>query len=145
MAKVLVIRKTDKTVHVVPMTNKATLMSYNNRLPETEKWKFEEMDEDEAAKLPFIDESYVTAAEAQDKVQELATVVSEKDAKILELEAQLAALNAGAVNAAETAVSKIAKINAAETAEEVATILGDDVRVTVVEAATKKTASFQQA
>jgi hypothetical protein len=93
MAKVLVIRKTDKTIHKVPLANKARLLAFNNRNPEGKKWKFEEMDEDEAAKLPFIDESYVTAAEAQDKAKELEITVSEKDAKIAELEKLLAEKN----------------------------------------------------
>jgi hypothetical protein len=93
MSKVLVVRKPDKTIHKVPLANKATLMAFNNRLPDAEKWKFEEMEEAEADKLPFIDESYVTAAEAQDKAKELEATVYEKDAKIAELEALLAEKN----------------------------------------------------
>lgn len=93
MAKVLVVRKTDKTIHKVPLANKAALLSYNNRLPVELKWKFEEMEEEEAAKLPFVDESYVTAAAAQEKAKELEITVSEKDAKIAELEALLASKN----------------------------------------------------
>ncbi len=138
MAKVLVIRKTDKTIHKVAIENKATLMAFSNRLPAGQQWKFEEMEEDEAEKLPFIDNSYVTAAEAQDKAKELESVVTEKDAKIAELEALLAAKNAPI----ETAEALIVKINAALTEEEVKTIAGADVRKTVIDAASKKIASF---
>jgi FMN-dependent NADH-azoreductase len=103
MAKVLVIRKTDKTIHKVPLSNKASLMAYNNLQPEGKKWKFEEMDEAEAEKLPFIDESYVTAAEAQDKAKELELAVEEKDALIAELNAKLAALNTPVAEAQDKA------------------------------------------
>lgn len=96
MAKVLVIRKTDKTIHKVALQNKAALMSYSNRLPLANRWKFEEMEEEEAEKLPFIDDSYVTAGEAQSKVKELEAINDDKDNKIKELEARLAALDAGA-------------------------------------------------
>jgi hypothetical protein len=140
MATVLVIRKTDKTIHKVALENKARLMAFSNRLPEGQKWKFEEMDEKEADKLPFIDESYVTAAEAQDKAKELEGVVSEKDAKIAELEKLLAAKNAPA----ETAEPVIVKILSAENAEEVNKISEGDTRKGVIEAAAKKIASFEK-
>lgn len=141
MSKVLVIRKTDKTIHKVPLQNKSALMSYNNRLPDGKKWKFEEMEEEEADKLPFIDESYVTAGEAQVKVKALESESAEKDARIKELEAKLALMNSA--SPLETAVQKIERINAAESAGAVAEILGDDDRKTVQDAATKKMASFQ--
>jgi len=99
MAQILVVRKPDKTIHKVPLNNKAALMGYSNRLPSGQKWKFEEMEEEEAEKLPFIDESYVTAAEAQDKAKELEITVSKKDAKIAELEALLASKNPTAAEA----------------------------------------------
>lgn len=138
MAKVLVIRKTDKTIHKVPVENKATLLAFNNRLPEGKKWIFEEMEEEEAEKLPFIDENYVTAAQAQDKAKQLEGIVTEKDARIAELEALLAAKNAPI----ETAEALIAKINAAQNEDEVKLIAGSDIRKTVIDAAAKKIASF---
>jgi hypothetical protein len=144
MSKVLVIRKTDKTIHQVPLANKATLMAYNNRLPDAEKWGIEEMEEEEAKKLPFIDEAYVTAAEAQDKAKELAATVEQKDAKILELEAKLAALNAGS-NSTDLVLTKsmnvepaVEKINAATTAEEVNAMVAGDTRATIVKAVEAK-------
>jgi hypothetical protein len=139
MEKVLVIRKTDKTIHKVPLSNKASLMAYNNLQPEGKKWKFEEMDEDEAAKLPFIDESYVTAAEAQDKAKELENVVGEKDARIAELEALLAAKNAPQ----EKAELVIEKINACKNADDVNALIVGESRKTVLDAAAKKIASFE--
>ncbi len=70
MGVVLVIRKPDRTIHKVALENKAALMSFSSRLPAGQKWKFEEMDEKDAAKLPFIDPDYVSAADAQDKLTE---------------------------------------------------------------------------
>lgn len=84
MAKVLVIRKTDRTIHKVPMANKIALQAYNNRQPAALKWTFEEMDEEQAAKLPFFDTDYVTPADAQGKVKE---VTAEKDAALEQLRA----------------------------------------------------------
>ena len=89
MATVLVIRKPDKTIHKVPLDNKAALISYNNRLPAGLKWKFEEIEEEEAMKLPFIDESYVTVAEAQDKANEFADTINRQAERLKELEALL--------------------------------------------------------
>jgi hypothetical protein len=90
MEKVLVIRKPDRTIHKVSLANKAALMAYNNLQPDSLKWTFEEMDEDKADKLPFIDDNYIASADAHTKAKELAVTVSEKDAKIAELEALLA-------------------------------------------------------
>lgn len=142
MAKVLVIRKTDKTIHKVNLNNKATLMAYNQR--SKLGWKFEEMEEEEANKLPFIDESYVTAAEAQTKVKQLEAATEEKDAQIAALQAQLAALNGGGGTIVSlTAIEVIEKIKAATNADEVNTLLGNDERKSVQEAASKKLASFE--
>ncbi len=149
MSKILVIRKPDRTIHKVPLQNKATLMAFSNKLPDGQKWTFEEMDEKEAEKLPFIDPAFVSAANAQSKLKELEGQSAEKDAKIKELEAQLAAMKGGNNGAGdktadkpEKAEAKIERINAAATAEEVAEILGDDARKSVMDAAAKKTASF---
>lgn len=81
MGKVLVIRKTDKTVHIVPMSNKPALLAYIKR--QKNGWKVEEMDEKDSEKLSFIDENYVTPAEAVVKVDKLQ---SELDATTKELE-----------------------------------------------------------
>lgn len=139
MSKVLIIRKPDATIHQVPMANKAFLKAFNNRLPGGQKWSFEEMSEEEAAKLPFIDPEYVTAGEAVTKLKSLEGTLSEKDKMIAELEARLATLSAPA----ETAVQKIDRIDAATSQDEVTSILGDDGRKTVQDAAAKKIASFQ--
>lgn len=140
MAKVLVIRKTDKTIHKAPLANKAVLTAHNNRLPAGKKWVIEEMEEDEAAKLPFIDDAYVTAAEATNKLKAIEKSVEQKDSKIAELEAKLAALgNPGQL----TAVDAIAKIKAATTKEQVLAILGNDERKTVKDAADIAIASFE--
>lgn len=135
MAKVLVVRKPDRTIHQIPMSNKAKVLGYNNRLARRDQWQIEEMDEEEAAKLPFFDTNYVSPAEAQSKIKE-------KDDKIKELEAKLALLNAN--QPAETATDKIARINAAESAEAVTAILGNDDRKTVKDAADKMIASFSK-
>jgi len=93
MGKVLVIRKPDRTIHKVPIANKAVLMNLNNKKEEGKKWKIEEMDEEEADKLPFIDENYISPTQAVDKVKEQDLVIADKDNKIAELEAKLAMLN----------------------------------------------------
>ena len=146
MAKVLVIRKTDKTIHVVPLENKAVLQAFSNR--SKLGWKFEEMEEEEAKDLPFIDKDYVTAAEAQNIVKSLEVANKEKDDEIDELRKKLAALQGGgSENAGSgssgTAKELIEKINAATTAEKVTTLLGSDERVTVKDAADKKLAALQ--
>jgi len=118
MAKVLVIRKTDKTIHKVPLENKAALMAYSNRLPAGQKWSFEEMDEKEADKLPFIDDSYVAAADAVSKVKTLEGELNEKDEKIKELLAQLAEKESGAgkVNEKDEKIKELPK-DAAKTTD----------------------------
>lgn len=102
MSKVLVIRKQDKTIHISPMENKASLMAYNNKQNAENKFTIEEMDEEEAKKLPYIDESFVSATEAIDKSKALTSLVnqkdaeiSQKDAKLEDLKAKLAAFEAG--------------------------------------------------
>lgn len=94
MGKVLVVRKTDRTVHVVPLGNKAILMGMNHRLPATHKMKLEVMEEADALKLPFIDPNYVSPAQAQDKLKAVEGELQEKDSQIAELEAKIAALMA---------------------------------------------------
>jgi hypothetical protein len=89
MAKVLIIRKTDKSIHQVPVVNKAALIAYSNR--SKLGWKFEEMDEEEAAELPFIDLEYVTPSEAQSKLPETLKENEDLKAKLAELESKLAA------------------------------------------------------
>jgi hypothetical protein len=133
MAKVLVVRKPDGTIHQIPIANKAKIMGYNNKLSKRDQWQLEEMDEEKAKKLPYIDKSYTPTTNAD-------ATIKAKDDKIKELEAKLAALKNNA--APETANDKIARINAATAAEDVTAILGDDDRKTVKEAADKKIASF---
>lgn len=136
MAKVLVITKSDKTRHVVHLINEATLKAYSNR--NKLNWKFEEMEEAEATKLPYIDETYVSAAEAQTKVVSLESALSEKDAKIAELEKLLAEKTKVPAKAEEV----IAKINEATTAAQVDELIAGESRKTVLDAAEKKKASL---
>lgn len=149
MSKVLVIRKPDKTVHSVPLSNKSRLLAYNKNLPDTHKWTFEEMEEELASKLPFIDESFVSAAEAIIKVKDLEGTLAERqavlDSKNEELETANAKLAELQKQLAETssAKEKIALIKAAKSKEEVTNILGDDTRTTVVAAANDMIASFE--
>lgn len=93
MSKVLVVRKTDKTIHIVPIENLSRLQSFNNRLPNEQKWIFEEMDAEEASKLPFLDQTYTTGTEAVSKVKSLQAENESKDNLIAELEAKLKALD----------------------------------------------------
>lgn len=143
MADVLVIRKTDKTIHKVPVANQAALKSYSNRLPIGQRWEFEIMDEEDAKKLPFVDQSYVTQGEAQNLVKDLDAQNQKKDAKIKELEEKLAALS-NTSNTPTKATDLIAQINAATTADEVNDLVGEDeTRKTVLDARDTKLATFQ--
>ncbi len=149
MSKVLVIRKPDRTIHAVPLSNKPRLLAHNRNLPDNLKWTFEEMDEEEAAKLPFIDESFVTAAQAILKVKDLEGTLADRqaalDSKNEELESaneKLAELQKLLADTS-SAKDKIALIKAAKSKEEVTTLLGDDIRTTVVAAANDMIASFE--
>ena len=93
MAKVLIVRKPDRTIHQMPLANKGVIMAYSNRLPASQQYKFEEVDEAEAAKLPYIDTDYVTAVDAQDKIKAKDKELAAKDAKLKELEEKLASMN----------------------------------------------------
>lgn len=137
MAKVLVIRKTDKTIHQAPLANKAVLQALNNRLPVKDRFVLEEMDEKEAAKLPPIDKEYVTGGEAVAKVKDLQ---AENEA----LKAQLQKLQDAQGGGTETLTAKdlIAKINEAGTEDEVNKLVGEDERVSVLNAAKKRIAEI---
>ena len=144
MSRFLKITKSDKTTHIAPLQNKAALTSYNNRLPADQKWKIEEIDESEVASTPYIDESYVTAAEAIGKNQELTAALSDRDKKIAELEAMLAKQNGGqAPVVAMKANEKIELIKAATSVDQVKELVGDDERTSVVAAGDKKIAELE--
>ena len=143
--QVLVITKPDKTRHIAPLENEAILKSMNNRLAEGSKWKIEKMDEADAEKLDWIDESIVTGAEAVTQNEDLKKEVESKDAEIEELRKQLAALQASKPAPAPEpakAADVIEKINAAQNAEEVDALIAGETRKTVLDAAEKKKASF---
>ena len=91
MAKVLKITKHDKTVHVMPLTNKSFYEAYNRRQKSDKKWKIEVIDEAEAKDLPFVDETHITPLEAVKKAGEQAKTIQEQAAEIEELKKQLAA------------------------------------------------------
>lgn len=143
MAKVLKITKPDKTTHVVPLTNKSFYQAHNNRLPADQKWKLEEIDEEAAGKLSFIDESYVTPVEAVIKVGELEKQMSDKDAEIEALKKKLAELLQPTGYVKVTADEVIALINAAATVEQVQALAANDERKTVNDAAAKKIAALK--
>lgn len=149
MGKVLVVSKTDRTRHVVPLDNKAILMGMNHRLPATHKMKLEVMEEEEALKLPFIDPNYISPAHAQDKLKEVEGELQEKDSQIAELEAKLAALlaqqSATKTDPAKplTAPEAIEAIGKTETVEAAKAFLENESRVTVVAAATKRIAELE--
>lgn len=149
--KVLVVRKTDRTVHVVPLGNKSILMGMNHRLPATHKMKLEIMNEDEALKLPFIDENYVSPAHAQDKLKVVEGELQEKDSQIADLQAKIDALmaaqNVTKTNEATkplTAAELIDAIGKAETVEAAkAYLVEGETRVTVINAIQKRIAELE--
>lgn len=135
--QVLKITKPDKTVHVVPINNKAFYLAHNNRLPAEKKWKLETIDEEDAKGLSFIDESFVTPLEAVKKVEDQAKTLLEKEGKIAELEAELSAKKAGKLPA-----DLVISLVATATAEQIEQLTKDDDRKTVKEAVTKRLAEL---
>lgn len=154
MAKVLIVRKPDRTIHQVPIGNKANLMAFSNRLPEGQRWSFEVMDEEKAKDLPAIDPNYITAGEAVTKLKGAESRIAELEAMLKEREGSPIGASVGvndpAANAvtdepktSETAPEVIAKIKAATSVKEVKQILGKDERKTVQDAAEAAIASFK--
>lgn len=150
MGKVLVVRKTDKTIHVVPLGNKAILMGMNHRLPATHKMKLEVMEESEALKLPFIDPNYVSPSQAQDKLKAVEGELQEKDSQIADLQAKIDALMAQQTTKTPepskplTAAELIDAIGKAETAEAVQAYMTEgETRVTVLNAITKRLSELE--
>lgn len=150
MAKVLVIRKPNARIEKVPLANKAALMAYNNKLKPEQRWSFEVMDEDKAAKLPHIDPNYITGAKAVQKVGDLQKAVTEKDNEIEELKKKLAKLSgepaadSAKKDYAKTVTELVAEIKAAETEDAVNALVADDERKGVLDAAEKQIASFNK-
>jgi hypothetical protein len=146
MAKVLKITRQDKTIHIAPLSNKAFLTSFNNRQPAEKRMKIEEVDEEDAKNLPYIDEAYVSAADAQKKVSDLTKEVSDKDAEIAKLKEMLANSNAGEGEGGtgkKTAVEVIALINAVTKPEDIIALIEGDTRATVNKAAEEKIAKLK--
>lgn len=151
MSNVLVVTKPDGSTHTVALHLKSAYQAKNRFLKPHQQFKLEEMSQEEAEKLPF----------KVDFVNESAkSIISEKDAKIAELQAKLDALNKGGVadikgaageNASETGtagdIEKSIQVNAnvAIKAIEVMTAAGDvtaycdgESRATVLAAAEKQ-------
>ena len=144
MAKLLKVTKPDKTIHTMPLDNKAFYLAYNNRLPVEQRWTIEEIDEEEAIDHPFIDESFVTPLEGAQKANELQKVVVDKDKEIEELKKQLAEKQTPAAPKF-SADQAIALIGVAKSADQVNELIKDDTRVTVKAAADAKIAELTKA
>jgi hypothetical protein len=143
MSKVLKITKTDKTVHVVPTDNLAFYQAYNNRLPQEQRWKLEEIEEKDAKDLPFIDESFVTPLEAQAKVGDLQKDLDAKEKEIEDLKAKLE--EKPATQPKFPAEMLVNLISVATTLEQVEALSKDDKRATVIAAAEKRKAELTPA
>lgn len=156
-SKVLFIQKPDKNMHKAELANKPSLDALNLRLPAGKKWSIKVVDEseaDEKLKDGPIDKSFITEAEAKLKVVDLQTANEAKDAEIEALKKQLAEKNGNNEGGADLksvppaprkAADVIADIANAETAEAVDALVGDDKRVTVLQAATDKKAELDVA
>ncbi|MEX6689221.1 hypothetical protein QTN47_17055 [Danxiaibacter flavus] len=140
MADVLKITKQDKTVHVLPVSNKAFWLGYNKRMPTDRKVKIEVIDEEEAKGLPFYDKSHVSASDALAKLDILEKEGKQKDELIEKLQAQLAASNKTAPTASAT--DMIEKIKAATNADEIRLLMEGEERKTVTDAANKRIAEL---
>jgi hypothetical protein len=150
MSKVLKITKTDKTVHVVPTDNLAFYQAYNNRLPQEQRWKLEEIEEKDAKDLPFIDESFVTPLEAQAKVGDLQKDIEAKAQAIADREKEIEDLKAKleekpAPQPKFPAEMLVNLISVATTLEQVEALSKDDKRTTVIAAADKRKAELTPA
>jgi hypothetical protein len=99
--KVVVIYKPDKTIHQAPSGNLGLLMKHNHLLPESEKWVIEEMEEEEAKKLPFINDKYVSVTDAKDKIKEQNSLIKELTAKLEVAEAAAKKSDAAKLEAAK--------------------------------------------
>jgi hypothetical protein len=66
--KVLVIRKPDRTIRFVELSNEPALQAHVAKLPEGEKWTFEKMSRGEAEKLGPFDNKYVSPAQAKSQL-----------------------------------------------------------------------------
>lgn len=86
MPKVLKITKSDRTIHTAPIGNKSFYQFLNAKIHSaSDQWKIEEIDEKDVDKLTFIDETYVTAKEAQNKVPELQDEITRLKAELEKL------------------------------------------------------------
>lgn len=141
MAKVLKITKQDKTTHIAPVENLAFLTAYNKRQPAEKKWKIEEVDEADVKDIKFIDESYVTAGEAQVAAGKLKGENEELRAKLAELQKQL---EGGSGEKLKPATEVIGLIKAAATADEANAAGAGDIRISVVNALAAKLAELQK-
>jgi hypothetical protein len=155
MAKALKVTKEDGTIHIVPISNKASLTHQNNLRPANRKWTLEEIDEKDAQNLPWKDKEFVPASAK--------AVVDAKNAEIAELLRKLAEAEAkakngsndGGENAPEdeqpkpnlstsvNATEAIAVIGTLATVEEVNAYINGDSRATVVKAANAKIAELE--
>lgn len=106
MAKILVVTKPDKTVHRMPLANKAGIMQYNNRVKLADRWNIQEMDEEEANALPFVNVDFVADEGAAAKIKAKENELAEKDAQLKALEAKLAELEKATATDAEKAAAK---------------------------------------
>ena len=151
MSKVLKVTKDDGTIHIVPISNKSSLMHQNNLRPANRKWTLEEIDEKDAQNLPWKDKEFVPASAK--------AVVDAKNAEIAELQRKLAEAEAKAKGSSEgtyqngsgdeklstavNATDAIAVIGTLATVEEINAYINGDSRATVVKAANAKIAELE--
>jgi hypothetical protein len=162
MAKILKVTKDDQTVHFVDLSNKKALQHQSNLRGKGREWKFEEVDESEAAKFKgYKDNNHVPGN--HNAVS--ADVVAEKDAEIARLKKLLEATQSKPANTAlnenanttasgtaqsgslsVNATDAIVHIAALQTVDEVnAYLTAEDNRKTVKDAAEKRIAELSKA
>jgi hypothetical protein len=164
--KVLVITKPDKTNHILPLKNKAFWEAHNKRQPANLKVRIREMEVEEAEKLPFRDENYITPAEALTKANDLSKdndaltkANAEKDQRIAELMAELEGKKAGGKKDSNAddddnnedkgdhlkkADEVIKLIKAATDAKDIDELIKGDTRKSVTDAAKKRIAELKK-
>lgn len=84
--KVLVVKKNDGTVHIVPEKNRLILQGFIRKQPIDKKWVLIDMTLAEARKLEYIDKEFVPPAAALIKLAEAKTALSAKETEFENLQ-----------------------------------------------------------
>lgn len=141
------ITRHDKSVHFAPVTAKRKLVEQNTLQKAGRKMRIEdiELTDAELKAYPAFDYDYVPAGE-NNHVAMLKKLAASKEIENEELRNRIAELEKGQANPVKTnatptptkAAELIALIEIADSEKEIIELIGDDTRVSVTNAATKR-------